>query len=278
MFKTIRRLYHWARNDPVDDELRGWNWDKPPIKPRAYLGLGVYEIASKYCPTRRDIWLRRKMGIKPEATKPIQTGRLLHDAINLAVKNTIKGIAEGLQPWDIYEKYKDDWSKIMIYIDENDKIIIHTYKSTLLSLLGEYTYESLTTGSNPQPIIVTEYHVDGTPIGLSNTLSIDALSEGVIIDYKYGEPREFHRLSIAGYALALEADLEIPFDYGLLIYVNNRNGFLRVNTKPIYVSNTLRRWFLEERNNIIDMLLDDEEPPIDNRCRESCPFYRVCHP
>ncbi|WP_434731272.1 CRISPR-associated protein Cas4 [Thermogladius sp. KZ2Tp1] len=40
VLRSVRRLYAWSRADPVEEELRGWSWDRPPVKPRAYLGLG----------------------------------------------------------------------------------------------------------------------------------------------------------------------------------------------------------------------------------------------
>lgn len=278
MFRSIKRLYYWNKNDPVDEDLRGWSWEKPPVKPRAYLNLGVYEVAGKYCPTRRDIWIRRKLGIKPENTKPLVKGKLLHEAMNLAVKMIIKNMVNNDKLWRIYDEIRDSWKKLATGNEELDRFIEEVYKSATLMILGELEYESLITGSNPQPPVYTEYKVDGTPIGLAPNISVDALSNGIIVEYKYGEPRDFHVLSIAGYALALEAEYEVPFDYGLLVYVYENNNGLRIMYKPVYVSNMLRRWFIDERNTIIDMLIDNNEPPTAGNCRKTCPFYKVCHP
>ena len=33
ILKQLRRLHWFASRDPVEDELRGWNWDKPPLRP-----------------------------------------------------------------------------------------------------------------------------------------------------------------------------------------------------------------------------------------------------
>ena len=145
-----------------------------------------------------------------------------------------------------------------------------------MTILGEYEYESCTAGEYAPPILVSEYRVDGTPIGLSNSLSVDAIAETVIVDYKYGSPRDFHKLGLAGYALALEAEYEIPYNYGILVYINGGNHKLHIQYKPVYISNNLRRWFLEERDNIIEMLLEEREPPRDTRCPNTCPYYRVC--
>ena len=278
LFRFIRRMYYWARTDPVDEDLRGWSWDRPPIKPRAYFGLGVYEVAGKYCPTRRDVWLRRKAGTRPKPSKTMLVGRLLHEAIDKATKSVLRGVVQGKKAWEIYEENQSIDLNLKGVDDELKQLYINIYKSTLITILGELEYEALTTNSSLQIPLFTEYKVDGSLIGLSSNLSVDALANGIILDYKFGEGKDFHKLSIAGYALALESEYEIPFDYGLIIYISNRGERIRINARPVYVSNSLRRWFLEERDNIIEILLSDEEPPVDNKCKESCPFYKVCHP
>jgi len=139
MLRTLKRLYSWSKNDPVDEELRGWNWDKPPLKPRAYLELGVSEIASKYCETRRDLWLRRKMNIKPEISEPIFKGYLIHEAVSAAINNTYKFTVLEWKPWDIYETVKNKWRSLITSSNrEYEKLVEQVYKYTLLSILGEF--------------------------------------------------------------------------------------------------------------------------------------------
>lgn len=277
MLRSIRRLYERARKEPVDEELRGWNWDKPPLKPRAYLGLSVSEIASQYCQTKRDVWLRRVVGVKPDTTDPILRGKLVHEALNHAYRVALRYITQGLPGWSIYEIAKNKWREVANGVNSDlAKLVEKTYKSTLLMILGEYEYESSITGEYTPPLLVTEYRVDGSLLGLSSNLSVDAIAETVIIDYKYGAPRDFHKTGLAGYALALEAEYEVPFDYGLLVYINENGGSLKLSYRPVYISNTLRRIFIEERDNLIDMLLEKREPPRDTNCSRTCPFYRYC--
>jgi len=276
MLRSLRRLYEWSRNEPVDEELRGWNWDKPPLKPRGYLGLSVSEIAGKYCPTRRDIWLRRKLGVKPEAVEQLTRGRAIHEAIALAIREASRLLVNNVEPWEIPGLAGGKWRTLSTGNTEVDREIREVYLSTLVMLAGEATYEALVHGF-VNPLVVAEHKVDGSNLGLSSSLSVDTVAENVIIDYKTGPPRDFHRLSIAGYALALESELEIPFDYGILVYVSNSQPGFRVSYKPVYVSNSLRRLFIEERDNIIDMLLEDREPPRDPGCNpQACPFAKVC--
>ncbi|MCX8199826.1 MAG: type I-A CRISPR-associated protein Cas4/Csa1 [Sulfolobales archaeon] len=278
MLRSIRRLYEWVKNDPVDEELRGWSWDKPPLKPRAYLGLTISEIASKYCQTRRNIWLLRKMNVKPEATEPLQKGKLIHESISLAISGASRLLTNGYKPWEAYEALKNHWRKIAQLSECNTPRTIEAiYKYTLMIVLGEASYEALVHGQSSPQVIISEYRVDGSSLGLSSSLSIDVLTDNVIIDFKYGAPREFHKLSLTGHALALESELEIPFNYGLLIYYSDGGRSIKASYRPIYISNNLRRWFIEERDSIIDMLLDEQEPPRDSDCPLECPFYKVCN-
>ncbi|MEM4717795.1 MAG: type I-A CRISPR-associated protein Cas4/Csa1 [Desulfurococcaceae archaeon] len=280
MLRVIRRLYTWSRNDPVDEELRGWNWDKPPLKPRAYLELGVFEVASLYCETRRDIWLRRTMGVKPESSDLIVKGKYIHEAITKAIREVTRLAHQSLEPWDIYDLSKNKWREISVDASRDlQQLVKKVYKYTLISLIGEIAYEDVVHGARTPLIAVSEMKVDGSNLGLSPSLSIDVLTEGgVIIDIKYGAFRDFHKLSITGYALALESEYEIPHDYGLIIYVYAQGENLKINVKPVYVNSHLRKWFIVERDAIIDMLLEKREPPRDNNCNHTCPYYKVCFP
>jgi len=279
MLRSIKRLYEWARNDPVDEELRGWSWDRPPVKPRAYLGLTVSEVAYRYCPVRRDIWLRRKLGVKPLENDVMFRGRILHEALNHAYRHALKYMVNGEPGWLIYERIYGRWRDLVSKYKLNGElvgVVERIYKSALITILGEYEYESSVNGGYSPPVLISEYRVDGTPLGLASGLSIDALAEKVIIDYKFGAPRDFHKLGLAGYALALEAEYEIPYDYGIIVYVMERGNGFKITYKPVYISNNLRRLFLEERDNIIDMLLEDREPQPDPSCPENCPYRRYC--
>jgi len=279
MLRSVKRLYEWARNDPVDESLRGWSWDRPPVKPRAYLGLTISEVAYRYCPTRRDVWLRRRMGVKPVENDAMFKGRILHEALNHAYRVAYRYMVRGEPGWLIYEKVKNYWRDLVKQYKVNNGLNIlieKIYKSALITILGEYEYEAIVNGEYAPPALLTEYRVDGTPLGLASGLSIDALAEKIIVDFKFGTPRDFHKIGLAGYALALEAEYEIPYDYGMIIYFSERNNGFKITYIPVYISNNLRRLFLEERDSIIDMLLEDREPQPDLNCPDTCPYHKYC--
>ena len=268
LFKSLRMLHRIRNQDPIDEEYRGWNWDRPPLRPRAFLSLGVSEIAYRYCPTRRDFYLRRVLGLKGVLSEPMVNGTKVHEVFRAAAEDVRKGFALGKRSWEIYEELsKNAVEKLKgIGVDINTKSwLLDLYKKLILSWCADEWYT-----------MFAEYVVDGYQLGLSRRLRVDGLAEGgVIMEVKYGKPLSFHKLALAGYALALESNIETPFDYGLLVYISSRDG-IKIDWRPIYISTTLRKEFIDSRDELIDMIVDDIEPPKANSCPATCPFRDVC--
>ena len=284
ILKQLRRLHWFASRDPVENELRGWNWDKPPLRPRAYLGLGVSEVSSKYCSTRRDIWLRRVMGTKPSASIPEQLciGRVVHEVFRIVTSEVRKLVVRDLPGWEVYERLACKCKRTLSCNGLNpEPWVIDLYKTLLLMFTAESESSNILHGASPSigwlPY-VSEFKVDGSMLGLSSNLSVDAIAEGgVIVEIKYGRPMDFHKLALTGYALALEANLEVPFDYGILLHINGLpKSRPRIGVEPVYISSSLRREFIDERDEIIDMVLSGREPPKPEYCPYLCPYREVC--
>lgn len=268
LFRSLRRLHRLMEQDPIEDSLRGWSWDKPPIRPRAYLNLGVSQVAYKYCPTRRDIYLRWN-NVKGCRNIFLRNGSLVHEVFHLANQDVRRELIQGFSPWMAYENISRRavlrLKKIGVNV-EKDGWLLDLYKSLTLSWCADKWIG-----------FISEYRVDGSPLGLSKNLHVDGLAEGsVVIEIKYGRPYDFHKLGLAGYALALECFLEAPFDYGILIYVSNNSSQINVSWEPVYISPYLRKEFLEARDEVIDLILSEREPPIADFCPESCPYRGVC--
>ena len=70
IIRQLRLLHSYRASDPIEEDLRGWNYHMPPIKPRRYLSLSIGDVAYKYCPTKRDVYLRRVLRIQGEQ-KPV---------------------------------------------------------------------------------------------------------------------------------------------------------------------------------------------------------------
>lgn len=266
--RSLRRLHRLREQDPVEEEYRGWNWDRPPVRPRAYLGLGVSEVAYRYCPTRRDVYLRR-MGCNGERTQPLVDGSLVHAVFHAACSDVRRELVMGARGWEAYERLAaravERLEELGVEL-ESREWLLDLYKQLVIAWCSE-EWSGL----------FAEYRVDGTPLGLSRNLRVDGLAEGgVVVEVKYGRPHDFHKLALAGYAMALEAEMEIPFDYGILVYVANGSGRAGISWDPVYISTSLRGEFLEARDELIDMLISGREPPRATSCPRSCPFRGEC--
>ena len=279
VLRGLRRL-HWLRErDPVEEELRGWEWDRPPVRPRAYLGLGVSEVAYRYCPTMRDLWLRKRRGVQGIARGPVLRGAMLHEVFHAAASDARRMLVLGRSGWEAYEALASRARRRVDGLGCGEDWCVRLYKHLVLGWCAEAARAEALMGGEGISWLpwLTEYRVDGSPLGLSRQLRVDGLGEArVVVELKYGRPGDRHRIGLAGYALALEASLETPVDYGLLVYVDRFDRPTpRVRMDPVYISGDLRREFLVARDEAIDVVLGPE-PPRPSSCPEHCPFREVC--
>ena len=262
--RHLRRLHEIRELDPTPGDLRGWNWDKPPIKPRAYLGLGVGEIAYASQCGYRELWLKRRRGVKPEVNEYMRRGYVIHEVFHRAASDLRKIIltVSDNSKW-VYIRMLCDKAQVRLRDLNGEKWTVNLYRKLLLIWLGESMATEVLNGGEGLGWMpwLTEYKVDGSLLGLSKNLRVDAIGEiGLIAEIKYGKIMRWHKLVLAGYALAIESHMEIPIDYGVLIHVNGVPENPLLSVQPIYISPNLRRGFLEARDEAIDVLLSPIEP------------------
>jgi len=99
--RALRRIRSVGAGDLV--ELRGWMWDDPPVKPRAYLGLGVSEVAYGYCESFRDLWFRRR-GVRGRVSSVIEVGRIVHEVFHRVASDLRMLLGRGVRVWDAYSR------------------------------------------------------------------------------------------------------------------------------------------------------------------------------
>ncbi len=278
--RYLRRLHLLRYKDPIDEEFRGWNWSRPPIKPRAYLGLSISELTHP-CKTKRYVWLKRMEGVKPKPNNGLIVGAIVHEVISKVIVIVSKHVYDSFKPWKCISEVRDAVLKIVKDHEVNDEGIrdwlIDIAEYITLQLIADASWNSIGAGIGPWMPWHSEVKVDGSLIGLSKDLRVDALVNGsVIVEFKVTKPRPEYRLSLAGYALAIESNWEIPIDYGMLIYINGVGRSPKITIDPIFISNDLRRDFLEVRDEVIDMLLSEREPPVSSNCPSNCPFKHIC--
>ena len=278
--RYLRRLHLLRSRDPVDEEFRGWNWSRPPIKPRAYLGLSISDLIHP-CETKRYVWLRRVEGIRPRINNGLVIGGVVHEVISRVIIYVTRSLYGSFKPWKCISDVRDLVLKVVSERDVSDESIrewlVDVAEYIAVQLIADASWSMVGCGVGSFMPWVSEVRVDGTFIGLSKDLRIDAIVNGnVIVEFKVTKPNPSYRLALAGYALALESNWEVPIDYGLLIYINGVGGKPKVTIEPVYISNDLRRDFLEVRDEVIDMMLSERKPPVAHNCPPSCPFRYIC--
>lgn len=258
--RAMRVLHEQREHDPMPPELRGWSWDRFPVRPRAKLGLAVSDIAYGYRCGWRLLWFKKKYGMTPQVGPAAQLGREVHEAFRSAIEDVMR-LSIRRRPWDIADL-------LMSARRRFSGRVAQLYTQFLVVFAGEATETSLVEGGAGAGVPwVSEYRIDGWPIGLSRQLRVDAMGDaGVILEVKTGRRSRWQEVALAGYALAFESFKEVPVDYGILVNVN-LYGNVTVSADPLYISPDLRREFINARDEAIDALLSEEEP-LDRGCGE----------
>ena len=288
----------------IRDELRGWNWHKPPLEaPDLNIKLSVSEISSRYCTTMRDIYIRRVLKVPWNPTPVMIEGAIYHDIIKevsirakriiylndfndggdifialmensrrkveeIALKRS-KGILDNVELEKITRKALSLWRFLSLSI-----------ASKVDSILSKYGKISLDAIAMLSTVFIVECVVDGSPLGLSNKLVIDAFQPGnIIVEFKTGRKHYFHKYALAGYALALECDTNIPVDFGILVYIHvEENKTPKISVEPVLIDNELRYKFIELRDEAFNIIHTEHDPGKADYCEISCPYYEYCNP
>lgn len=296
----IKSLLPAAREQVVADELRGWSWhDSPVAPPYPSVALGVYEVAGKYCSTGRDIWLRKVQKLQREPNTLMVEGRLLHSVmarIIYAAKRAIwtRGvdqlaeICQSLADFD-EEWLRNEWTRLRIKPDWESLVrkakAIWSYEAAIIaSRIREASSrqpfaneDSIVSAALP---VIIEQKLNGFLLGLSKHLSMDAYqsAEPLILELKFGERQDFHKLQVTGYALAAESLYEYPLNLGCIVYPSFIKGDkLKVEKEYFLISEELRQEFLDLRDERMRMVFEEIDPGLMDECPHSCPFFGDCH-
>lgn len=291
-----------ARELGIAEELRGWNWHRPPLESAYDVKLALYEIASQYCPTGRDVFLRRVERKEGKPGRAMVEGAALHSVVTgviLQAKQLVYSLGVG-QYEEIIRRLREAcnpeaplgprWQEEAERLPEERRAEFLRKLRTARQFETDRVVGRLQDYLVRQPFIgpdslvalalpvTVEHRLDGSYLGLSSQLNSDAynFAEPMILDLKFGEPRPFHRLTTTGYALAMEAVYEFPVNFGCLVYVHFVGDRLRV-TKDIHIiSNELRQWFIEARDERQRMVAEELDPGKPDECPGWCQFYTVC--
>ena len=294
-----------ALKTKISEELRGWS---EGVRPKDELQLPQYIVSGKYCDSARDVWWKyvRKASVKK--TKPLLQGGLYHEILAEIIplsKQYIynSGVNAGFDILThlmasrevtiekIFENNRSDVMKLLRVSDINEikdnmrkmwnyqSVQIAASVDMVLSKFMWIDADALVAKAIP---ISVEQKLDGSRIGLSRQLSVDALKvpHTVIMDVKTGKPRKFHDLTVTGYAMAYESEFKVPVDIGCIIYPQflEKKSVPYIEKKFYIVTDELRKAFLEERNRKASIILEERDPGLASYCPESCGYFMNCHP
>lgn len=291
---VLRKLLPESRKGEVHTELRGWSWAEPPLAPAYDLPLGVAEIAGRYCGTGRDLYMKRVVGVKAVPNAAMVEGGLLHRAIadqllkamRIVYTSSIERMLQSLESLRLPnleavesasltdEKRSELRGKVMALAEfEYHRIV--TRVADVLSRQPRVGHGGLAALALP---VTVELPLDGRFLGLSSHLSADAVSlfEPLIVDLKFGEKRDFHRLATTGYAMVMESLYECPINLGCVTYVKIEGGRVSLDRDFHLIDDELRQWFVESRDENMRLLSEEIDPGKPTECYESCPYWAKC--
>lgn len=297
--------------------LRGWETDNTELMvPSELLGqhLSANDISSGYCPTDRDLYLRLIEGKPLPMTWARYRGKAVHKIYEKVATRIEQYISSSpaIGSVDIVKFIQDQQAGIVqettndldsaIGSMNQDLRPSSTERQRLLEGLGKIVhFESRIAGSlvdsviaskfdvnvrsefaNLFPLHVRELTLSAAPLGFSANIKPDLIiNSKLLCEIKTGEPREFHRLDVAAYALAYEYETQRPMDFGIVFNVNithNRQVPDYRGTEFFVISDKYRRALIANRNRKFEMLTKKADPgePTDPTLCSDCPYFPEC--
>lgn len=295
-------LYHWlpkSRAIDVVEDLRGWNWHRPPLEPpfegmALEWGLRMGEVAGKFCSTGRDVYIRRILNVEPEVPAQAALGGFFHDVVHEVVYRAKRGVYLHGTDWGriIGEMTatESEWEMWLRRLPSAVRQKAATAGRRLWDFEAERAFVRLkeTVSCHPHlsadalvaralPVVAGQ-RIDGSYLGLSRHLKVDVgtWAEPMVVNLKFGWRREEDKLTGAGYALAIEAAMEVPVNLGCLIYVTMDEHRIGIEREFYLIDDALRQMFVEERDGRMYNLMYERDPGLPEECPVSCGFLRVC--
>ncbi len=289
-----RGLLPEVRRQPVAEELRGWSWHQPPLKPVYAQPLGVYEVAGKYCPTGRDVFLRRVQGVQAPPTEGMRDGRRLHQVVAEVLTEAKRLIYQHGRACVPYLERLAETPEAALAIEVTPPELgdlaakaraLRAFETRrVVERVEEVQAHQPFAGPDAVAALAIPLHVElklnGRCLGLSEHLAADAVCfpEMLVLDLKFGPKEAFHRLTTTGYALVLESLFETPVDLGCVVYARFVDGRVVLERDFHVIGDELRQMFVEEREEKMRLVEDGVDPGLPERCPPTCPFLATCRP
>ncbi len=292
--RICREVAQFPR-DFVSDELRGWNWSRPPVLFTGCVRLGVSDVVGEFCSSGRDVYLRYVVRVRERVSERVFVGALVHRIFHelvVAVKRVLYGslVESGME---LLEVLKSEGKKVFSkVVDFSNCPLSRDFVESLFWNLwsqGATVYsgmfDKIRRGRTVSFVdslalqvvpLVSEVCLDGSLVGLGNVRVDAVLYPNIPVEIKVGQGGR-GELALAGYALVMESLFSQPVDFGILVNVSvNQDGEVSWSWKLVQISDDLRLEFLHERDRKADIVDKQIDPGLSQHCSPSCPFYEYC--
>jgi len=282
----LNQLLPTAREVGVSDELRGWKWYQPPLKPYYNnVQLPMYTVNSKYCPTDRDVYLRNVEKLSPKLSHKVVLGKMFHGVVSDCLLAFLQQKNVDFEGW---------WQKVRWTEIPGEPESLKEPSKKLWEFVSKLCQAKIAEVASRQPYasqhdviasalpFLVEHKISGELLGLSGILSIDCYDylRAIMFDLKVSDERkEWHRLSPIGYALVFESVHEVPVDVCCVVYLSIKNNRITLQKDLFFASDELRQWWIEERDRKLEIVAEGKDPgkPPRSQCTDTCMFFHVCY-
>jgi len=299
-FDDVVRLSRTFKRMPceISDELRGWNWSEPPVLPPYGVKLSISDISGGFCTTGRIAYLRYVLRVPERPPIRLTIGAYIHDIYHEASR-TAKALIYERRSSITSSKFRDEFilggRQVREFLAKKYEVIREPVRNSIFDSLWNYaanTYASaldrfksrspymsidgLATMTVPMTV---EYPVDGSLVGLSRTLRIDAvLPPAILVELKTRAVKHDHEVALAGYALAYESQYETPINYAVIVNLRFNRGWrdFKIYERIVLISDALRSEFLEKRDMAMRIVEEGVDPGMPDKCDRYCPYIGVC--
>lgn len=267
---VILNLRPKIRANPVPEELRGWNWHSPPLKPYYDVRLPMYLICSTYCKTARDVYLSMVKREKGEEDFSIVLGRIIHESVANAIREAKKLNFDAKPKIQGNEAIQRAANLVWDYT-------MSACKSAFLRARAEQPYASEEDVISTSMPFLVEHRMDGSLLGCSGIIAVDCYDylRNIVFDVKLASSTST-RLYTTGYALVIESLYEIPVDIGCTVSISFKEDRMTISKDIYYIDANLRSWWIEERDKKAEIVYNQVDPGRPAECNPKCMFRSIC--
>ncbi|MCX8205178.1 MAG: type I-A CRISPR-associated protein Cas4/Csa1 [Candidatus Nezhaarchaeota archaeon] len=286
--RVFRQLPH-----EVSEELRGWRWSEGALIPPYGFKLSASDVGGGFCDTGRHVYMRYVVKAKESVRPKVEKGLFIHEVFSEALRVTKLILyreggldGEGFRKAFVEEgevvlrRLAGRFSRVPDAKEVFDKLWSHaanSYASSLVRARSRSPHLAIDGLAATVVPLVAEFPLDGSLIGLTGAIRVDALLyPSILVEIKTRKLHPDHELGLAAYALAFECQYELPVDYAVLVNVRVSKSDFKVYERILPLSDGVRQRFVERRDALARIVEERLDPGRPVHCSPDCPFLEAC--